>query len=181
MALAFPSFWLLPIFTAPTSRFQALPPSSAVFAKASSLRSLSPARNSGRCGSARLWRGGLRKTASRPVWFTVIVAGSYLAGTLRGAGWFTGQARWRCPRGFLRQPLRGGPLLPHRSVARRSPWTSMAPFSLLALRQNWHRHRDPDWSGSGLNSVRGEVMVPMMSAPTSSSRPRRIPLPRLAR
>ena len=117
-----------------------LRPSAPASAKASSLRFRSPVRSSGRCGSGRLWRGGLRKTASQPVWIAVTAAGSYSAGTSRRADRLPEQAKPLCPKDFLRQPLRGGPLLPHRSVARRSPWTSMAPSSLLALGQNRLRH-----------------------------------------
>ena len=36
------------------------------------------------------------------------------------------------PRGFLKQPRRGGPLLAHGHVDRRSLWASIAPSSRLA-------------------------------------------------
>src|SRR5258708_4265261 len=42
--------------------------------------------------------------------------------------------------GLLRATPRGGPLLAHCRVARRSRWQSIAPSSLLALGQNRLRH-----------------------------------------
>ncbi len=44
------------------------------------------------------------------------------------------------PMASYERPLRGGPILAHGSVARRSRWNAIAPSSRLALSQNRLRH-----------------------------------------
>jgi len=69
----------------------------------------------------------------RSIRVTVIAAGGVSARSVPRAGWLPVQARRRRPRGLLRQPRRGGPLLADCCVSRRSLCVSMAPSSILAL------------------------------------------------